>query len=455
MQQEFVLLAGVDPEYASALRRLGERLGLDFVEVAEDGSVPSRDRPPALYVIGVDGRRTDPSDQIRRVVKPRLRVPVVVLAREVETDAIVRLVRDGVTDVIGLPAEPSEVAARALGPIDTARHTGTGSLVGLTPKMRHLRHEIDAMSRTSSTVLITGETGTGKGLVARTIHETSSRKGALVHVDCASLTTSIIESELFGHEKGAFTGAVSRRVGRFEQAMNGTVFLDEIAELEPPLQAKLLRVLQDRMFERLGGTQTLHMNARVIAATNRDLRPAMAQGRFRMDLYFRLSVFELEVPPLRERLDDLPLLVQAGIEELAGRLDRPVPHVTQDFVDELARYDWPGNVRELMNLLERLLVRGVSRKLEASDLEPGWRPETPRPPAPEPAVATEPEPPPPLPRAELTLTEEERTERALIVSTLKDTAGNVSRTARRLGLTRSRLRYRIAKYGLMHLIPDD
>jgi DNA-binding NtrC family response regulator len=450
VQREHVLLAGVDPEYATALRRLGEGLDLDFSVAAEDGSAPALERPPALYVIGIDGRRDDPAGRIRRFVKPRLRVPVVVLARNLETDAIVRLVRDGVAEVIGLPAEPTEVAARALGPIVAERHTGRGSLVGLTPAMRALRTEIEAAARTGSTVLITGETGTGKGLIARTLHDLSNRRGALVHIDCAALTTSIIESELFGHERGAFTGAVSRRIGRFEQAFNGTVFLDEIAELGPPLQAKLLRILQDRCFERIGGTQTLHMNARVIAATNRDLRQDMIQNRFRRDLFYRLSVIELEVPALRDRLDDLPLLVQAGLEELAARLDRPVPHVAADFIGELARHDWPGNVRELMNLLERLLVRSESRTLEAADLEAGWRLES----GEEPDDELDEPLGPPL-RPEPLLPGEEREERTRIMETLKRTAGNVSRTARQLGVTRSRLRYRISKYGLMHLIPDD
>jgi len=452
VQREYILLAGVNPEYVTAFRRLGERLALDFVVAAEDGSAPPRERPPTLYVIGVDGRIDDPSDRIRRVVKPRLHVPIVVLARDLETDTIVRLIRDGVADVIGLPAEPTEVAARALGPIDAARHTGRGSLVGLTPPMRALRMELEAAARTGSTVLITGETGTGKGLVARTIHELSNRKGALVHIDCPALATSLVESELFGHERGAFTGAVSRRIGRFEQAFNGTIFLDEIAELDPPLQAKLLRILQDRCFERVGGTQTLHMNARVIAATNRDIRRDMIENRFRRDLFYRLSVIELEVPTLRDRLGDLPLLVQAGLEELSARLDRPLPHVAPDFFEELARYDWPGNVRELMNLLERLLVRNETRTLEAADLGPEWHLET----LPEDEMEGDlDEPEESLLRHETLLSEEEREERMRIIDTLKRCAGNGARTARRLGITRSRLRYRISKYGLMHLIPDD
>ena len=451
LKREHVLLSEVEAEYASALRNLADRLSIDVVIAGSGGSAWRSDRPPALHMIGVDGRREDPASSLRWRAKPGTRVPVVVLARDVETDAIVRLLREGVADVIGIPADPSEVAARALGPVDAARHTGRGELVGLTPAMRDLRAQIADSARTASTVLITVETGTGKGLIARTIHEVSNRKGAFVHIDCAALNVSIIESELFGHEKGAFTGATSRRIGRFEQARDGTVFLDEIAELGPPLQAKFLRILQDRLFERIGGTQTLHMNARVLAATNRDIRREISLGRFRPDLYYRLSVLELEVPPLRARLDDLPLLVQAGLEDLSARLDGPMPHVTEDFVEELRRHDWPGNVRELMNLLERLLVRGAARVLGEAALGPGWRAESIRENAEELEEVEEER----AFRREPLLPEEEREDRARLAEALRATAGNVSRTARRLGITRSRLRYRIAKYGLMHLIPDD
>ncbi len=453
MPREHVLLAGVEPEYAAALRRLGERLRVDCVIAGEDGEASFRDRPPSLYVIGIDGRKhADPADRIRRVTKARRDVAVAVLARSLETDAIVRLVRGGVADVIGLPADPSEVAARALAPIDAAFHTGRGSFVSLAPTMQEVRENIEASARTGSTVLLTGETGTGKGLIARTIHERSRRSGALVHIDCASLNDTLIESELFGHERGAFTGAVSRRIGRFEQASSGTVFLDEIAELTPALQAKMLRVLQDRCFERVGGTQTLHMNARVIAATNRDLRREMSLGRFRADLFYRLSVIEIDVPPLRERIEDLPLLVQAVLEELAPRLGRPVPHVASELLEELGRFSWPGNVRQLMNELERLLVRCDHRTLEAADLPANWREEAERRESPEPVPDQRDEPPG---LRVLQLSDEERQERAQIQEVIRQTAGNVSRAARRLGITRSRLRYRLQKYGLLHLIPDD
>ena len=199
-------------------------------------------------------------------------------------------------------------------------------LVGNSPVIRELRREVDALARIRSTALLIGETGVGKGLVARMLHERSDRpQEPFVHVDCASLAGSIIESELFGHERGSFTGAVGRRAGRFEQAGAGTIFLDEIGELEPPLQAKLLRILHDRTYERIGGSKTLTMNARVVAATNRDLAEEVRKGFFRSDLYFRLRVFELKIPPLRERLSDVPLLVRHAVAELCDRLSLAPP----------------------------------------------------------------------------------------------------------------------------------
>jgi DNA-binding NtrC family response regulator len=452
LDREYVLLTGVEADYTEALRDLATGLSIDVLIAGRDVSATSRQRPPSLHVVEVAGGREDSIARLRGVLKRTGRTSVVVLARDVGTDAIVRLLREGVADVIGVPADPDDVAMRALAPIDLARHTGRGDLVGLTPAMRALREQITDTAKTASTVLITGETGTGKGLIARTIHEASKRRGAFVHIDCAALNVSIIESELFGHEKGAFTGANGRRIGRFEQAQEGTVFLDEIAELDPALQAKFLRILQDRLFERIGGTQTLHMNARVLAATNRDIRREISLGRFRPDLYYRLSVIEIAVPPLRERLDDLPLLVRAGLDEIATRLDRPSPRVGEDLVAELRRHDWPGNVRELMNLLERVLVRGDAAVLDAEALGPGWRDESLRLDGGSGADADRGSE---AGRREPLLPEEEREDRTRVADALRATAGNVSRTARRLGVTRSRLRYRIAKYGLMHLIPDD
>jgi transcriptional regulator with PAS, ATPase and Fis domain len=314
-------------------------------------------------------------------------------------------------------------------------------LVGDAEAMVALRRQLARVASTESTVLLLGETGTGKGLAAREIHAGSSRaEGPFVHVDCAALSVTLVESELFGHERGAFTGAVAGRAGRLELARGGTLFLDEIGELELPLQGKLLRALQDRRFERLGGTRSLALEARVVAATHRDLRAAVREGRFRKDLWFRLCVLALELPPLRARPGDLALLVRSELPAAARRLGVPLPALEPDFLAALARHGWPGNVRELLNALERALLlaeRGVldariaERALEAGRLDDR-----------EPRASG--------PQAEPSAAESER-----IAEVLRAAGGNVSRAARRLGIARSTLRWQIQRHGLQHLVPDD
>jgi len=213
------------------------------------------------------------------------------------------------------------------------------------------------VASTDSTVLILGETGTGKELVARAIHNRSNRSDrAFIRVNCAAIPPSLIASELFGHEKGAFTGAMQRRVGRFELANRGTIFLDEIGELPAETQITLLRVLQERELERVGGSESISVDVRVLAATNRDLNAAVAAGTFRQDLFYRLNVFPIEVPPLRERLDDIPLLVEYLIDRYAKKTGKTITNITKRTLEVLQAYDWPGNVRELQNVVERAVV---------------------------------------------------------------------------------------------------
>ena len=234
---------------------------------------------------------------------------------------------------------------------------------------------VSRVAATNTNVLITGETGTGKELVARAIHDASPRRERLlVKVNCAAISAGLVESELFGHEKGAFTGAVQRRKGRFELAHGGTLFLDEVGELPPETQVKLLRVLQEREFERVGGSETVRVDVRLIAATNRNLREMVARGRFREDLYYRLAVFPVALPPLRERVADIPLLVRSFLLRFARQAGRPIQDVTPEAMDELVSYRWPGNVRELQNVIERavILARGSLVDLDAlPDLSDG------------------------------------------------------------------------------------
>jgi PAS domain S-box-containing protein len=241
-------------------------------------------------------------------------------------------------------------------------------IVGSSEPLRRVLRDVEQVAATDATVLILGETGTGKELVARGIHELSARKERpLVKVNCAALPAELVESELFGHERGAFTSAVARRIGRFELANRGTLFLDEIGELPRPLQAKLLRVLQDGEFERVGGEQTLRVSVRVIAATNRDLDRLVREGAFREDLFFRLNVFPIHLPPLRERREDVLPLVRHFVERLNARLGRHVSTIPSRTIDTLSAYDWPGNVRELENIVERAMVVSVGERLEVGD----------------------------------------------------------------------------------------
>ena len=232
-----------------------------------------------------------------------------------------------------------------------------GDIVGASSAMRAMFKSVEMVAPTDSTVLILGETGTGKELLASAIHEASRRRrGVIVKVNCAALPPTLVESELFGHERGAFTGAVQQKKGRFELAHRGTIFLDEVGELPLEMQAKLLRVLQAQELERVGGTQTVKVDVRVIAATNRDLAEAVRSGAFRADLFYRLNIFPLRVPPLRERADDIPLLATHFVRQFAERMGKPARRIAPETLARLSRYQWPGNVRELANLLERAVI---------------------------------------------------------------------------------------------------
>jgi len=242
--------------------------------------------------------------------------------------------------------------------------SGSG-LEGVSQPFKQMLEQIKLVGQTDSTVLILGENGTGKEVVARNLHQLSERcNSPMMKVNCAAFTSSILESELFGHEKGAFTGANERRKGRFEQAHQGTLFLDEIGELSLEAQSKLLRVLQEREFERVGGSKTIRVDIRVIAATNRNLLEMVAEGNFRMDLYYRLNVFPIEVPSLRQRIEDIPILCDSILKQLNNKLKKHVTGINKRSLLKLSQYSWPGNIRELQNILEREVILTTSRVLD-------------------------------------------------------------------------------------------
>jgi len=308
-----------------------------------------------------------------------------------------------------------------------------GDIVGGSEALVRVLKEVETVAPTGSTVLIRGQTGTGKELIARALHNLSPRQGhTFVKLNCAAIPTGLLESELFGHEKGAFTGAVSQKVGRFELADKGTLFLDEVGDIPAELQPKLLRVLQEQEFERLGGTKTIKVDVRLVAATHRDLAAMVAEGRFREDLYYRLNVFPVMLPPLRERRDDIPRLVRHFTQQFARRMGRRIESIPSSVMDALVRYPWPGNVRELQNVIERavILSPGSSLHIPPADLPPA-RTELPAPPA-----------------AAVTLADAER-EHILVV--LRETGwvlGGPNGAAARLGMKRSTLQWKLKKLGI-------
>jgi formate hydrogenlyase transcriptional activator len=250
---------------------------------------------------------------------------------------------------------------------------GFEDIVGQSPALRAMLRKVRQVASVETTVLLTGETGTGKELIARAIHERSPRKDRpMIKVNCGAIPQGVVESELFGHEKGAFTGALQRRIGRFELADKSTLFMDEVGELPADTQVKLLRVLQEREFERVGSTRPIKVDVRLVAATNRDLEREVAEGRFRPDLFYRLNVFPIRVPPLRERPEDIPALIQHFLAQFQRKLAKPLRSVTPASLEQLQRYSWPGNIRELQNVLERacVLARGPEVELVEA-LRPG------------------------------------------------------------------------------------
>src|SRR5712692_6914819 len=308
------------------------------------------------------------------------------------------------------------------------------NIIGRSPVMQEVFATIERVAPTRATVLLAGESGVGKDLIARAIHFHSPRRDRpLVKINCTAIPENLMESELFGYEKGAFTGAITTKPGKFEQADTGTVFLDEIGDVPPSIQVKLLRVLQERDFERLGSNKTLHVDVRVIAATNQDLRAALEQGTFREDLYYRLNVVPIDIVPLRERKQDIPFLAEHFLDKYAGDTGNKVKSITPAAMSKLTEYHWPGNVRELENVIERGLVMCTGTQLDAADIKLDSAPR------PRPAGGDF-----SLPEG-MTL---DQFEQEIIRGALKRAEGNKSQAARLLGLTRNALRYRLAQMGL-------
>jgi Nif-specific regulatory protein len=387
-------------------------------------------------------------DGIELMAKAKARDPeceVVISTSYAAVETAVRAMQQGAADYLIKPVNVEEllvILERALerrrlraeaGQLRKRLHERhqLSSLVGSSPALKAVFETVLQVAPSRASVLITGESGTGKELIAQALHQHSNRAaGPFVKLHCAALAETILESELFGHEKGAFTGAVARRDGRFSQADGGTLFLDEIGEISPAIQVKLLRFLQEHEFERVGGNQTLKVDVRVIAATNRDLEKMVKEGKFREDLYYRLNVVAIEVPPLRERAEDIPLLAAHFLRRYADENQKKLEGFSPAALDCLMRYRWPGNVRELENAVERAVVVCRGDEIAPADLPRAVQTAIPA----EAGV-------PAIPGATL-----DELERYAILKTLEATGGSTSRAAELLGISARKIQYKLHEY---------
>jgi len=454
-----VLIADDDPSVRDTYGEVLAEAGHDAATAASGDEALAKTRHTAFDLVLVD-LVFPPTDGIRvleEIKRIRPSTLVVLFSGMATVDTVLSAVRKGAYDFLIKPVDAQvlvDLADRAV----TVRHMGEArrrmaadleserlrvlelkrrlssddpfrKILGNSPVTERLLDTLREVARTDSTVLLTGESGTGKGLVARTIHEASTRHaGPFVEANCVVYSEGVLHSELFGHERGAFTGAARLKRGRFELAQGGTLFLDEIGEISPATQLLLLRVLEDRTFERVGGEETLEADVRLVAATNRDLERAIASGGFRSDLYYRLKVIPVHLPPLRERRADIPVLAQHFLHRCAERMGKPVEGFSAAAISALESHSWPGNARELENLTERLVVLARGRHIEISDLPEGMGREG--------DVAM---------RSAGTLDEMER---GRILEVLRETGGNKKAAAARLGIHRSTLYAKLRRYGL-------
>jgi len=362
MKEDVVLISTHDLPRAGALREAFDRAGYG-TDLVTPGETLERDGAVLLVLTGgLEGGGSALARQAREL----LHVPVFAIA---PGESLLPAQRPGFDEVFAATVTAGDVAAVGRLAIERRRLQRITGIVGNTDAMREVLERVVQIAPVTATVLVTGESGTGKELVARGLHALSPRRHhPFIAVNVAAISETLLESELFGHEKGAFTGAIDARRGLFELADTGTIFLDEIGEMPLATQTKLLRVLEQREFHRVGGERPLKVDVRIVAATNQDLRQLVAMGEFRRDLYFRLNVLHIELPPLRERRDDIPVLVEEFVREASTRHDRPFPGISPDAMQILRDYAWPGNVRELRNLVESMVVLAPGRTIEAEDI---------------------------------------------------------------------------------------
>ena len=455
----FVFVVDDDASMRESLRNLVRSMGLSVQTFASAQEFLTSERPdaPSCLVLDVKLPGLSGLDPQQELAKTDAQIPIIFITGHGDIPMSVRAMKAGAIEFLTKPFRDEDLLNvieqainrdRQIAQIQNSTtedklHLGNeirseinfAEIVGQSAALRRVLKEVETVAPTSSTVLIYGETGTGKELIARAIHNLSPRRSKpFVKLNCAAIPTGLLESELFGHEKGAFTGAIIQRIGRFELANHGTIFLDEIGDIPLELQPKLLRVLQEREFERLGSTRTLHTDARLIAATNSDLAEKVNEKRFRSDLYYRLNVFPIVVPPLRERREDIPLLVRYFVQKYAPRIKKRIDTIAHDVITALSEYHWPGNVRELENFIERAVILSPGSELQPPLSELPYQ-------NPSSAIAA----------SESNSTTLKEAEREHILRTLKDTnwtIGGPKGAAARLGMKRTTLNSLVKRLGI-------
>lgn len=449
-QQPTVLVIDDEPAHRLMVRVVLGDAGFRVLE-ADNGSsglVTLRSKPVDVVLLDMRMPGMSGLDVLQKMHEEAMTTPVIMLTAFGNVGSAVEAMKIGAWDYLTKPTDNDELLAVVRKAAEHVRLTRENRdlkkqigqlretrIIGSSGEIRRVVELIEQVGPSEANVLILGESGTGKELVAQQLHEKSARSGGpLVKVNCAALPENLLESELFGYVRGAFTGAAQDKPGRFQLAGGGTLFLDEIGELPLTLQAKILRALQERIVEPLGGVTPVSIDVRFIAATNRDLPTMIAEGKFREDLYYRLNVLEIRIPPLRERIEDIPLLVDYLLDKLGRKNSRPVRTVTREFLDALTRHEWRGNVRELENVLERALILCRADTLDLRDL-----PEH---------LATQGKALLPRHIAQPGESPLETAERQALEETLRKYAGHRERTAQALGISRRTLQYRLKKYGL-------
>jgi DNA-binding NtrC family response regulator len=476
-----VLVADDELNIRRVLEAILRREGYEVITAANGQEALSRmNRGVHTVITDLKMPVLDGMGLLRRLSAEYPDVPVVMITAHGSVENAVEAVKLGAFDYLEKPFDQDQirqilnkalkthVLARRDPRPDEPGRSGRFKVVGKSPAISQIYAVIEKVADTPSTVLITGESGTGKELIARALHDNSSRHGGpFIKINCAAIPKTLMESELFGYEKGAFTGAVGAKPGRFELAHGGTLFLDEIGEIPVEMQVKLLRVLQESEFERVGGIKTIHVDVRLVTATNRDLLAELATGGFREDLYYRLNVVPIHIPPLRERRQDVPLLVEHFIAKFNDRLKKVFTGIEKEAVDRLMSYQWPGNIRELENVIERTMLFCEGPQIRASDLPHeflGLLADSPSsderpaiapplggvtPATPLAAVGTAPAHGEAVSSLkEAVRAETERVERELIQRALDETGGNVTQAARRLKISRKSLQTKMKELGL-------